>query len=85
MMSYGAWRISYQDSEQAARAAYRNYEEAAQGQRELRGALSRIVRDFDALNGAECKRGCGSCIKCIAQDALRGKGTTVADTQIRDG
>ena len=36
-MTYEAWRISYQDSEQAARAAYRRVEELAAKLAELEG------------------------------------------------
>lgn len=36
----------------------------------LRAVLARIVNEFDALNGHECKRTCGQCIKCIAQSGL---------------
>lgn len=36
----------------------------------LVAALETIVRDFDQLNGTECSRGCGKCIRCIAKAAL---------------
>jgi hypothetical protein len=39
--------------------------------KKLRGALKRIVEEFDQLNGMECSGGCGNCIKCIAKQALR--------------
>ena len=29
-------------------------------------ALERIVKQFADLNGKECERGCGQCIRCIA-------------------
>lgn len=37
----------------------------------LKEALETIVRDFEQLNGNECKRGCGKCCKCIAEHALK--------------
>ena len=38
----------------------------------LRAALVRIDREFNELNGQECTRGCGECIRCIAREALHG-------------
>lgn len=37
--------------------------------RMIRG-LKIIVHNFDTLNGVECERGCGECIRCIANAAL---------------
>lgn len=36
----------------------------------MSAALRKIVSEFDALNGTECSRGCGKCIRCIARAAL---------------
>lgn len=40
-----------------------------QGER-LIAAARHIVEDFQKLNGTECSRGCGKCIKCILEDAM---------------
>jgi hypothetical protein len=37
---------------------------------DMRTALTKIRDDFEALNGRECDRGCGACIRCIAAEAL---------------
>lgn len=36
----------------------------------MSAALRKIVNEFDALNGTECARGCGTCIRCLALAAL---------------
>jgi hypothetical protein len=33
-------------------------------------ALTKIRDSFESLNGQECDRGCGKCIRCIAAAAL---------------
>ena len=33
-------------------------------------ALTKIRDNFESLNGQECDRGCGKCIRCIAAAAL---------------
>lgn len=51
-MTYEEWRISFQDSEQAARAAFRAWQEAEQGAREPAGFM--FEDDFERLSTTEC-------------------------------